>query len=212
MDRLQLSRTIVTGIIILVVFLSLVAGLHSLAYPSVQITVLDTETVYGTNSFAYLGTMFTAILAPYSTTKTMNSYYYEPGNFPGCDPIAMGCNYGFPNYAYYVYSTSTYSKLSTSFYRTIMTTQSTFTSELTKTNTQNIPMYAALGLNDSQFIILSVLTLLLAAILVMLLTTKQVRRSGKSNLAYTCVKCDGELIPKDNFCPNCGAPAQDPRP
>jgi len=119
----------------------LVVGLGSLAYPSVQVTVFRTETFSNTSSYAYSVAVFTAVLVPYSTTRALHSYCYEPGNFPGCDPTAMGCNYGFPNYAYYASSMSTYSGLSTSSYQATMTTQSTITSTLTKTSYNNIPMY-----------------------------------------------------------------------
>ncbi|MGA3298409.1 MAG: hypothetical protein ABSD41_13285 [Candidatus Bathyarchaeia archaeon] len=126
---------------VVVVVVSLVVGLGSLAYPSVQVTVFRTETFSNTSSYAYSVAVFTAVLVPYSTTRALHSYCYEPGNFPGCDPTAMGCNYGFPNYAYYASSMSTYSGLSTSSYQATMTTQSTITSTLTKTSYNNIPMY-----------------------------------------------------------------------
>ena len=68
---------------VVVVVVSLVVGLGSLAYPSVQVTVFRTETFSNTSSYAYSVAVFTAFLVPYSTTRALHSYYYEPGNFPG---------------------------------------------------------------------------------------------------------------------------------
>jgi hypothetical protein len=73
-------------VVVVVVVVSLVVGLGSLAYPSVQVTVFHTETFSNTSSYAYSVAVFTAVLVPYSTTRALHSYYYEPGNFPGCDP------------------------------------------------------------------------------------------------------------------------------
>ncbi|HKM78389.1 MAG TPA: hypothetical protein VJZ03_04885 [Candidatus Bathyarchaeia archaeon] len=153
-----IPRTLVTGLIILVV----IVGLGSLAYPSAQVPVYRTEAFTNTSSYTYLETLFTVLLVPYSTAMTtLVSYYYQPGNFPGCDPASSACNYGIPN-AYVTYSTSTYSQFSTSFYQLSLTTRSIFTSKLTDTNYQNIPLYSAAGLSNSQFIILTALILLIA--------------------------------------------------
>ncbi len=156
---MQISqRTLVTGLIILVV----IVGLGSLAYPAVLMPVYHTEAFSSTNSYVYLETMFTVLLVPYSTAMTtLVSYYYQPGNFPGCDPASSACNYGIPN-AYVRYSTTTYSQFSTSFYQLSSTTRSIFTGKLTNTNYQNIPLYSAIGLSNSQFVILTILVLLLS--------------------------------------------------
>ena len=126
-----LPRTLVTGLIILVV----IVGLGSLAYPSVQVPVYHTVAFSNTSSYTYLETMFTVLLVPYSTAMTtLVSYYYQPGNFPGCDPASSACNYGIPKLLYVTYSTTTYSQFSTSFYQLSSTTRSIFTSKLTDTN------------------------------------------------------------------------------
>lgn len=152
------SRLMVTGVIILVV----VVGLSSLVYPSVRVPVYRTEVFSNTSSYAYLETMFTVLVVPYSTAMiTLVSYYYQPGNFPWCDPASSACNYGIPN-AYATYSTTTYSQFSTSFYQLSSTTRSTFTSRLTNTNYENIPLYSALGLSSPQFFILTALILLIS--------------------------------------------------
>jgi ribosomal protein L40E len=211
---LSFSRTLVSSIIILVVGVSLVVGLGSLAYSSVQVIVFRTGTFSNTRYYAYPVTLFTAFSVPYSTaTKTSYNYYYEPGNFPGCDPVAMGCNYGFPNYEYHAYLTSTYSGLSTSFSQATMTTQSTITSTLTRTSYENIPMYTAFGLN-SQFITLAMFAILLAVavILGILLMTGRLGRSRKLNkLGPNCIKCGTELMPNAKFCGKCGTAMHDPK-
>jgi hypothetical protein len=185
-------------------------GLGSLAYPSVPLTVFRTETFFNTAYYPYSVTRFTVVSIPYSTvTNSLYSYYYEPGNFPACDPAAMGCNYGFPNYVYYAYSTSTYSRLSTSFYQAKMATQSTFTSRLTKTGYQNIPMYTALGLNDSQFTILGVFAVLIVLVFGLLLL-KQVGELPRFDKPVSaCKMCGTNLVQNDRFCGKCGTAIHD---
>lgn len=180
---MQLSKTLVTTILIVVVVASLVVGLGSLVNPSVQVPGFSTRIYSNTSYYAYPVTMFTASFAPYATSTTnMVSYYYQPGNFPGCDPASMACMYGIPN-VQYVDSTSTYSQLSTSFYQVTSTTQSAFTGQVTNTNYRTIPMYSALGLSDSQFIILAVIVVLfaVAVILAILLLTKRIEISRNPN-------------------------------
>jgi len=176
---LPLSRTLVTNILIVVVVVSLGVGLGSLVNPSVQVPVFSTRIYSNTSYYAYSVTMFTASFAPYATSTTsIVSYYYQPGNFPGCDPASMACKYGIPD-VQYVYSTSTYSRLSTSYYQVTSTTQSAFTGQVTNANYRNIPMYSALGLSESQFIILAVIIVLfaVAVIFALLLPTKRIEIS-----------------------------------
>jgi len=181
---LPLSRTLVTSILIVVVVASLVAGLGSLVNPSVHVPVFSTRIYSNTSYYAYsVLLMFTASFAPYATSTTsIVSYYYQPGNFPGCDPASMACKFGIPD-VQYVYSTSTYYRLSTSFYQVTSTTQSAFTDQVTNTNYRNIPMYSALGLSDSQFIILAVIVVLfaVAVTLAILLLTKRIEISRSPN-------------------------------
>jgi len=166
---LPLSKTITTGILVLVILISLIVGLASLANPTVQVPVFSTRAYSETSYYAYPVTMFTASFAPYATSTTiMLSYFYHPGNFPGCDPASMACRYGIPD-MYYPYSTSTYFTLSTSFCTVTSFSQSTFTGWVTNTNRQNLP---ALDQNQPQFVIFTLLTLLLAVALVILIAQR----------------------------------------
>jgi len=176
---LPISRTIVTGILVLVILVSLIVGLASLANPSVQVPVFSSRTYSETSYHAYPVTLFTASFAPYATSTTiMVSYFYQPGNFAGCDPASMACRYGIPD-PYYYYSTSTYFRLSTSFYSVTSFSPSTFTGRVTNTDHKNIPMYSALGLSQLQFIILAGLVSLFAVVFAILMAKRiELSRSG----------------------------------
>jgi hypothetical protein len=162
----------------IVIVVSLVVGLASLANPSVQVPVYSTRIFSNTSYYAYPVTMFTASFAPYATSTTMiASYYYEPGNFPGCDPASMACKFGIPDVRY-ASSTSTYLRLSTAFYSVMSSSQTTVTGQATSTNYRNIPMYTALGLSDLQFIILaSAAVLFVVAVILAIAVTKRIEIS-----------------------------------
>jgi len=84
--------------------------------------------------------------------------------------------------------------------------QSIGTAESTQTNYQNIPMYASMGLGDSQFLLLSVAVIILAAA-VILLAMKRLPRSPQNQQTQTkfiCEKCGAELTTGDSFCTKCG--------
>jgi rRNA maturation endonuclease Nob1 len=121
----------------------------------------------------------------------------------------MGCNYGFPNYLVRAYSTSTYSGLSTSFYEATMAAQSTFTGRLTKTSYQNIPIYAALGLTSSQFMIIAVFTVLIVVGFGLLLLRQVGGLDRFEKPVSACKACSTELMPNDRFCGKCGAKIHD---
>lgn len=156
------AKPFVVGIIILLAVIG-ICSLAYMMYPSVQVPVYQTGTTLNTSSYVYPVTVFTAVQVPYSTAMvTLISYYYQPGNFPGCDPASSACMYGIPN-AYVTYSTTTYSQLSTSYFQVSSTVSSTFTNRVVNTNFQNIPMYSALGMNTSQFIFLTALVVICIA-------------------------------------------------
>ena len=92
----------------------------------------------------------------------------------------MACRYGIPD-VYYPYSTSTYFRLSTSFYSVTSFSPSTFTGQVTSTDHQNIAMYTSLGLSELQFIILVVVVSLFAVILVILMV-RRIELSGSENV------------------------------
>jgi hypothetical protein len=178
---LPISRAIATGILVLVILISLIVGLASLANPSVQVPVFGTRTYSETSYHAYQVTLFTASFAPYATSTTiMVSYFYQPGNFPGCDPASMACRYGIPD-LYYYYSTSTYLRLSTSFYTVTSFSPSTFTGRVTSTDHQNIPMYASLNLSQLQFVIFVGLVSLFAIVLAIFMA-KRIELSRSENV------------------------------
>ena len=205
-NRLVAARSIVTGLIAIVALV--VIG--SLAYPSVQVPTYSTATLSNTTTDVISFASSTLVVAPYATsTVTSITYPNQNGNFPGCDPASMACNYGFVT-PYYSYYTQTYSQLQTSFYPVTATIQSIGTAELTRTNFQNIPMYASMGLGDSQFILVSIVVIFLAAVIV-LVTLKRVPRSSRiqqDNTKFVCKKCGAELAGGDSFCTNCGAQMQ----
>ena len=71
-------------------------------------------------------------------------------------------------------------------------------------------MYASMGLGDSQFILVSIVVIFLAAVIV-LVTLKRVPRSSRiqqDNTKFVCKKCGTELTTVDSFCTNCGAQMQ----
>jgi len=197
------ARAIVTGIIIIVI----IAVIGSLAYPSVQVPTYSTATIANTTTYVLSFASSTLIVAPYATsTVTSVTYSNNNGNFPGCDPASMACNYGFVT-PYYSYYTQTYSQLQTSFYQATATLQSISTAEWTQTSYQNIPMYASMGLGDSQFILLSVVVIILAAA-VILVAMKRLPKSPQNEQTQTkfiCEKCGAELTASDSFCSKCGA-------
>jgi len=197
------ARAIVTCIIVIVI----IAVIGSLAYPSVQVTTYSTGTVANTTTYLLSFASSTLIVAPYATsTVTSATYPNQNGNFPGCDPASMACNYGFVT-PYYSYYTQTYSQLQTSFYSATATLQSIGTAEWTQTSYQNIPMYASMGLGDSQFILLAIVVIILAAAVV-LVAMKRLPKSSQNEQTQTkfmCEKCGAELTASDGFCSKCGA-------
>ncbi|HKM76122.1 MAG TPA: zinc ribbon domain-containing protein [Candidatus Bathyarchaeia archaeon] len=197
------ARLIVTGLIVIVT----VAVLGSLAYPSVQVPMYSTATLSNTTTNIISFASSTLVVAPYATsTVTSATYPNQNGNFPGCDPASMACNYGFVT-PYYSYYTQTYSQLQTSFYQITATMQSVGTAESTQTNYQNIPMYASMGLGDSQFLLLSIVVIILAAA-VILVAMKRLPKSPQTQQTQTkfiCEKCGTELTSGDSFCTKCGA-------
>ena len=207
---LQLARVIVSSIIILVVLVSLIGGVGLLAFQYAQISVIRTRIFTTASPQAYPTTLFTVILAPYLTlTQTSVGYYYQNGNFPGCDPASSACIYGIPS-LYFAVSTITSSKLSTSFYAVTKTTQTTLTNSLIETNYQEAPMYAVIGLTDSQFIILVGSTALVFIAIVWCFIRRR-NVSSREQLTYstTCIKCGTKLAPNEKFCGECGPATQD---
>jgi hypothetical protein len=196
------ARLIITGLIVIVT----IAVLGSLAYPSVQVPMYSTATLSNTTTNVISFASSTLVVAPYATsTVTSVTYPNQNGNFPGCDPASMACNYGFVT-PYYSYFTQTYSQLQTSFYQITATMQSIGTTESTQTNYQNIPMYASVGLGDSQFLLLSIALVILAAAAI-LVATKRLTRSPQNQQTQTkfmCEKCGAELTASDSFCTECG--------
>jgi hypothetical protein len=199
---LVLARAIVTGLIVIVT----VAVIGSLAYPSVQVPTYSTATLSNTTTNVIAFASSTLVVAPFATSTVSSATYpNQNGNFPGCDPASMACNYGFVT-PYYSYYTQTYSQLQTSFYQITATMQSIGTTESTQTNYQNIPMYASMGLGDSQFLLLSIALIILAAA-VILVAMKRLPRpphGQQTQTKYTCEKCGTELTPNDSFCTKCG--------
>ena len=196
------ARPIITALIVIVT----IAVLGSLAYPSVQVPMYSTATLSNTTTNIISFASSTLVVAPYATsTVTSVTYPNQNGNFPGCDPASMACNYGFVT-PYYSYYTQTYSQLQTSFYQITATMQSIGTAESTQTNYQNIPMYASMGLGDSQFLILSIAVIILAAAAI-LVAMKRLSRSPQNQHTQTkfvCEKCGAELTAVDSFCTKCG--------
>ena len=196
------ARSIVTALIVIVT----IAVIGSLAYPSVQVPMYSTATLSNTTTNVISFASSTLVVAPYATsTVTSATYPNQNGNFPGCDPASMACNYGFVT-PYYSYYTQTYSQLQTSFYQITETMQSIGTAESTQTNYQNIPMYASMGLGASQFLLLSVTVIILAAA-VILVALKRLPRSPQNQQTQTkfiCEKCGAELTAGDSFCTKCG--------
>jgi uncharacterized paraquat-inducible protein A len=85
--------------------------------------------------------------------------------------------------------------------------QSIGTAESTQTNYQNIPMYASMGLGDSQFLLLSIAVVILAAavILVAMKRLPSSPRNQQSQTKFMCEKCGAELTAGDGFCTKCGS-------
>lgn len=196
------ARPIITGLIIIVT----IAVLGSLAYPSVQVPLYSTATLSNTTTNIISFASSTLVVAPYATsTVTSATYPNQNGNFPGCDPASMACNYGFVT-PYYSYYTQTFSQLQTSFYQITATMQSIGTTESTQTNYQSIPMYASMGLGDSQFLLLSIALVILAAAAIFVVM-KRLTKSPQSQQTQTklmCEKCGAELSAGDTFCSKCG--------
>jgi len=193
------ARAIVSVLIVIVT----VAVLGSLSYPSVQVPTYSTATLSNTATNAVAFASSTLLVEPYATsTVTSVTYPNQNGNFPGCDPASMACNYGFVT-PYYSYYTQTYSQLQTSFYQVTVTMQSIITAQLTQTNYQTIPIYASIGLGISQFLVLCIVVIVAALVMVM----KRVPHSHEELQTETkllCKKCGGEVGPSDGFCTKCG--------
>jgi len=202
-NRLVAARWIITAIIVIVT----VAVIGSMAYPSIQVPMYSTATFSNTATNVVSFASSTLVVAPYATsTVTSVTYSNQNGNFPGCDPASMACNYGFVT-PYYSYYTQTYSQLQTSFYQVTATMQSIATAASTQTNIQNIPMYASMGLGDSQFFLLSVVVIVIAAAVILVAIKRlpaTTRNESQTDAKLICGKCGAELAAGDSFCAKCG--------
>jgi len=124
------ARAIVSAILVI----ATIAVIGSLSYPSIQVVTYSTTTLSNTTTNVVALASSTLVVAPYATsTVTSVTYPNQNGNFPGCDPASMACNYGFVT-PYYSYYTQTYSQLQTSFYQVTVTMQSIGAAELTQAN------------------------------------------------------------------------------
>lgn len=204
---MPLSKTIVSGVIVLAVVISL----SSLAYPSVSVPTFSTETLANASTYIssytsnYQNPTPTTALVPYSTAT---SWYFTA--YFLCDPASMACP-GPP-----VTTTTTFSEWSTSFYQVTVTSQwsETFTTKYSVSSThtafQNVPAYSAIGISDPEFVLLAIL-IIAAGILGLRVTAKRgVGRPRQAELGQftknTCVKCGADLVPNSKFCGKCGSP------
>ena len=204
---MQLSKTVFTAIIVLVVAFSL----GSLAYPSIAVPVYSTQTLVSNSTVTnvqtsvYTQTVVTSVFVPYLTATV--SYYTA---YFLCDPASMACP-GPP-----IFTTTTYSESSPSLYPIVVTSQvsqtytTPFSTLSTQTGSQNIAAYSALGVSGLQFSVLAALVIIVVAIALFLVLKRNPRILSKAASASTppstCMKCGAELEPDAKFCENCGAP------
>ncbi len=174
------------------VVLIIVASLSSLAYPSINVPFYSTETAVNTSTIANTSSYVNA-----NTIWTWSSYFVTNLNqafVPGACWGGGGC--------FYIISTTVTFQMST---ESTITTSSTnqisvtslvgYTNELTHTYSQNIPLYASLGLNDTEFILVAIL-IIVAGGLAIFYSCKGFVRPQRSKLSqFNCFACgDGHGI------------------
>lgn len=204
----------------------MVVAIASLAYPSVTVPTTNTVVIAETSSYtsgyssAYTKTTTTGFLTlPYSTSTV-----WSPGD-PICDPRSLECHPYPTTITTYTYSsTATYYSRATTTSVWSMTSISQVTVLSKNTYYQNVPVYAASGLSDSQFAIVAIL-ILGAGVSGLLLVRKAQGRSkvnqmrgssetklgsgvvsetGKVKQRHFCMSCGTELLPNSAFCGRCG--------
>jgi hypothetical protein len=147
-------RNLLSVLIVLII----VASFGSLAYPSINVPFYSTETFVNTSTIANTNTYVNA-----NTISTWLSYYATASYQV---PVAGAC-WGGGGCFYLIWSTVTF-QTSTEFTLTTsstnqitVTSQLTSTNELTHTYSQNIPLYASLGMNDTDFVLIAILIIMM---------------------------------------------------
>ena len=195
------------------VLLVTIVALVSLAYPSINVSSISTQSVPTlvplTNSYStgYAQGSSTIVLAGYSTSTA-----WYPGN-PFCDPASMACTpQPLPT------STITYTQSSTYLYQVTVYSQlsTTYTSESialsTQTSYQTLAPYAVVGLSEFQFGLAAMLILAAIVAATIIFYTKYGIRArpnpaplaGSASVRY-CTQCGAENPHASTVCGKCGA-------
>jgi hypothetical protein len=198
-------------LILVVVLLVTIVALTSLAYPSINVSRLSTQSIPAfvtlTNSYStgYPESSSTIVLAGYSTSTA-----WYPGN-PFCDPASMACTpqplptstITYTQSSTYLYPVTVYSELST-----------TYTSESialsTQTSYQTLAPYAAAGLSDFQYGLAAMVILAMIVAVILFVYAKGGRPSPDSLARSTgatryCTQCGTGNARASAVCSKCGA-------
>lgn len=157
---MQLSRAAAFSSLIVLV---IVASLASLAYPSVSVPFYSTETFVNTSTIASTSTYVNVntILTWWSYYVTNSYQFYVPGSCWG----GGGCFYILSSTV--TSQTSTDSTITSSSTNQIsVTSQLAYSNELTHTYSANVPVYASLGMNGTEFILVAVLIIVLGVFVI----------------------------------------------
>lgn len=201
MRRMPLSLLVAVALLMVAI-----ASLGSLSYPLFTIPLFRTDTVASTSTSnsAYWSTISTTIAnwVPYSTSTGQSISYNLV-----CDPASMECT---PTATYYITQTLSEYQAHTQISQVTTTTQWVSTEQFESTHTDygKIPAYAAMGMSDSQFLILAAIVIFLVALGVIgtFLKTQRVKKSHqvKSRGHIFCVDCGAQLPSGSRFCGKCG--------
>jgi hypothetical protein len=205
-------RNLLSVLIVLVI----VASLGSLAYPSVNVPLYSTETFVNTSVLTYPSTVSTWSYSYLTSTSESNYYFNTYGSY-GCPPNSYwylpgeGSSVCLGWYrTFYTMTTETTIQLVASYEVTSTdTSYLTNTNELTHTYSQNIPLYAFLGMNDTEFVLVAILIIMMAGFAIFysrrgFVRPQQTKLSQFTSAKPTCVECGAELPPASKFCNNCG--------
>jgi len=192
-----------------VVLIALVIALISISYPSLVVSSTTTQALPGLESYtsqysvAYQQVTYSTTLSGYSTVTI-----WYPGN-PICDPASNACT-PFPTPV----ATVVYPQSATYAYQITLTSQTTlaytsnFTSFSTLTSYQNIPPYAALGLNEFQYGVIALVIIVVAVLSLLLIFMKKRSpahiQGSSAGAARFCDQCGAANSLDSGFCSNCG--------
>ena len=198
-------------LVLVVVLVIAIVALTSLAYPSINVQSLSTQSVPTlvtlTNRYStgYPQSSSSIELAGYSTSTA-----WYPGN-PFCDPASMACTpQALPT------STITYTQSSTYIYQVTVYSQvsTTYTSESiavsTQTSYQTLAPYAAAGLSDFQYGLAAMLILAVILAVILSLYAKGDRPQNPDSIPRStsatryCTQCGTENQQTNAVCRECG--------